>query len=370
MAVCVDYEIAIHALPQSNYIFKHETPGAILSQTGHIQKSTKSLSEETNSGPVEASVPHMKADAASIDKAQDVPAQLSQNIVAAPYNYLASHPGKDFRKEMIRACNFWLNVEAGELEIIESSISMLHNASLLIDDIQDNSRLRRGFPVAHDVFGQAQTINSANYMYFLAQQNLMQLPHQAAICKIYNEELLNLHVGQGMDLFWRDSFQAPTEEEYLGMISNKTGGLFRLMVRLMQESSQSEIDLVPLANLLGLLFQVQDDYKNLVSETMTAAKGYCDDLTEGKFSFPIIHAIRNSRCANNAVSNVLRQRTEATRLKEEAVSYMAHVTNSFEYTKRFVRELLDQIDSLLKGLEPRNEELEVALRKLSGVDVE
>ena len=137
-----------------------------------------------------------------------------------------------------------------------------------IDDIQDNSKLRRGFPVAHDVFGQAQTINSANYIYFLAQQNLMQLPHQAAICKIYNEELLNLHLGQGMDLFWRDSFQTPTEEEYLGMISKKTGGLFRLIVRLMQELSQTEIDLVPLANLLGLVFQVQDDYKNLVSETV------------------------------------------------------------------------------------------------------
>ena len=141
--------------------------------------------------------------------------------------------------------------------------------SCSIDDIQDNSKLRRGSPVAHDIFGQAQTINSANYMYFLAQQDLMQLPHPNAICKIYNEELLNLHLGQGMDLFWRDSFQAPTEEEYLSMISNKTGGLFRLIVRLMQELSHNKIDLVPLANLLGLVFQVQDDYKNLVSESVS-----------------------------------------------------------------------------------------------------
>ena len=52
-------------------------------------------------------------------------------IVTAPYNYLATHPGKDFRKEMIRACNFWFKVDPEKLAIIESSVSMLHNASLL-----------------------------------------------------------------------------------------------------------------------------------------------------------------------------------------------------------------------------------------------
>ena len=103
---------------------------------------------------------------------------------------------------------------------------------------------------------------------------------------------------------------------------------------------------------------------------MTAAKGYCDDLTEGKFSFPIIHAIRNSGSANNQVSNVLRQRTEATTLKQQAVSYMAQVTHSFEYTKCFIRELLDQLDAMLGRLEPRNEVLEATLRKLTVVDGE
>ena len=103
---------------------------------------------------------------------------------------------------------------------------------------------------------------------------------------------------------------------------------------------------------------------------MTATKGYCDDLTEGKFSFPIIHAIRNSGSANNEVSNVLRQRTEATALKQQAMSYMAHVTHSFDYTKSFIRELLDRLDAMLRGLEPRNELLETTLRNLTVVDVE
>jgi len=54
---------------------------------------------------------------------------------------------------------------------------MLHNASLLIDDIEDNSKLRRGVPVAHKIYGIPLTINAANYIYFLAMQKALTLEH-------------------------------------------------------------------------------------------------------------------------------------------------------------------------------------------------
>lgn len=107
-----------------------------------------------------------------------------------------------------------------------------------IDDVEDSSILRRGVPVAHSIFGTAQTINSANYVYFCALQELVKLNNQKAI-QIYTEELCNLHRGQGMDLFWRDTLTCPTEDDYLEMVSNKTGGLFRLAVKLMQAESTS-----------------------------------------------------------------------------------------------------------------------------------
>ena len=59
------------------------------------------------------------------------------------------------------------------------------------------------------------------------------------VTRIYMEELINLHRGQGMDLFWRDTLRCPREDEYLEMVGNKTGGLFRLAVRLMQSKSNS-----------------------------------------------------------------------------------------------------------------------------------
>lgn len=107
-----------------------------------------------------------------------------------------------------------------------------------VDDVEDNSLLRRGIPVAHSIFGTAQTINSANYVYFGALQELLKLANPSAI-QIYTDELCNLHRGQGMDLFWRDTLTCPSEEDYLEMVSNKTGGLFRLAVQLMQAESSN-----------------------------------------------------------------------------------------------------------------------------------
>lgn len=108
-----------------------------------------------------------------------------------------------------------------------------------VDDVEDSSLLRRGIPVAHSIFGMAQTINSANYVYFEALQELVKLDNPQTI-QIYSDELCNLHRGQGMDLFWRDTLTCPSEDDYLEMVGNKTGGLFRLAVKLMQAESSSK----------------------------------------------------------------------------------------------------------------------------------
>jgi geranylgeranyl diphosphate synthase type 3 len=61
--------------------------------------------------------------------------------------------------------------------------------------------------------------------------------HNPKLIEIFTEELLNLHRGQGMDLYWRDSLTCPSEADYLEMVGNKTGGLFRLAIKLMQAES-------------------------------------------------------------------------------------------------------------------------------------
>ena len=86
-----------------------------------------------------------------------------------PFHYINSVPGKDVRGTLIDCFQFWFRVpDNSVLSSIKDIVGDLHNASLLIDDIEDNSKLRRGIPVAHSIFGVPSTINCANYVYFLA----------------------------------------------------------------------------------------------------------------------------------------------------------------------------------------------------------
>lgn len=94
-----------------------------------------------------------------------------------------------------------------------------------MDDVEDDSELRRGVPVAHAIYGVPQTINTANYVYFLAFQELLKLRDENGsddqghdLASMVTDEMLSLHRGQGMELFWRDSLTCPTEEEYVQMV--------------------------------------------------------------------------------------------------------------------------------------------------------
>jgi geranylgeranyl diphosphate synthase type 3 len=170
------------------------------------------------------------------------------------------------------------------------------------------------------------------------------------LIEIFTEELLNLHRGQGMDLYWRDSLTCPSEADYLEMVGNKTGGLFRLAIKLMQAESKTDIDCTPLVSTIGLLFQILDDHLNLSPTSgYTTLKGLCEDLTEGKFSFPVIHAIRADP-SNQILINILKQKTTDEEVKRYALRYMES-KGSFEYSKGVIGELRSKTDDHVRNIE-------------------
>lgn len=238
---------------------------------------------------------------------------------------------------------------------------MLHNASLLIDDIEDSSKLRRGFPVAHSIYGIPSVINSANYVYFLGLEKMLTLEHPEAV-QVFTRQLLELHRGQGLDIHWRDNYICPTEQQYRDMVLQKTGGLFGLAVGLMQLFSDWKQDLKPLLDTLGLFFQIRDDYANLWSRDYSENKSFCEDLTEGKFSFVTIHAIW-SRPESTQVQKILRQRTENIDVKRYCVDYLEK-TGSFAYTRQTLRDLEAEAYRLITGL-GGNPQLENLIKHLS-----
>ncbi|KAL4071348.1 isoprenoid synthase domain-containing protein [Scleroderma yunnanense] len=317
----------------------------------------------------------------------------SESELLEPFSYIASCPSKEFRSQLITAFNEWLDVPVDQLEVITRVVGLLHNASLLVDDIEDNSELRRGRPVAHKIYGVPQTINTANYVYFLAYDELFKIDlfgkiangstktkpsppshHERSVnfCNIFiphlniiTEELLILHRGQGRELLWRDNIRCPTEDEYLAMVKDKTGGLLRIAIRLMMECAtiNTDVNYIPLIDLIGIYFQIRDDYMNLQSNLYANQKGFAEDLTEGKFSFPIIHGIRQELDDRQIIS-ILQKRPKTPTLKHHVVSYLRDSTHSFDYTLRVMKSLDRQARDEVARL-GGNAMLESILDKLS-----
>ncbi|CAL7936110.1 unnamed protein product [Xylocopa violacea] len=257
-------------------------------------------------------------------------------ILLEPFSYILRVPGKLIRAKLSNAFNYWLKIPQDKLHAIGDIIQMLHTSSLLIDDIQDNSVLRRGIPVAHNIYGIASTINAANYVMFIALERVLALNHPEGT-QVYVEQLLELHRGQGMEIYWRDNYICPSETAYKQMTIRKTGGLFNLAVRLMQLFSDCKEDFTPLAGILGLYFQIRDDYCNLHLQEYAENKSYCEDLSEGKFSFPIVHAIQ-THLDGKQIMNILRQRTKDIEVKRYCINLLEKF-GSFAYTRTVLEEL-------------------------------
>lgn len=94
--------------------------------------------------------------------------KLDKEVIEAPAQYIKSMPSKGVRSKVIDALNLWLKVPPESLRIVKDITDMLHTASLMLDDFQDGSKLRRGKPSAHTIFGPGPTVNSAFFQFVLA----------------------------------------------------------------------------------------------------------------------------------------------------------------------------------------------------------
>ncbi len=121
---------------------------------------------------------------------------------------------------------------------------IVHNGSLIIDDIEDGSLKRRGDLCTHHKFGVDVAVNAGCYMmvspmnvahHFVAER------HQLALHRIFSQELQCLHVGQGWDIQWHNrKGRVPTEAHYFHMVENKTSVLPRMCLRFIAELTERD----------------------------------------------------------------------------------------------------------------------------------
>ncbi|XP_029665547.1 geranylgeranyl pyrophosphate synthase-like isoform X2 [Formica exsecta] len=241
-----------------------------------------------------------------------------------PIRYYLQIPGKQITVKLAHAFNYWLKISPDRIQAINEIIIMLSNSCVIFDDIQVNSILRGGISTAHSVYGIARSLNAAHYTLIIALERIANL-HPAAT-KVYMEQMLEAFRAQGMEIFWRENLICP-----------KIGSFFNLMVKLMKLFSIYEEDLSSLGIILGLHFQIRNDYGNLNGNKYTENKSYCDDLSEGKFSFPIVHALTTNP-DDRQIIYILKQRTKEIEVKHHCIELLEKF-GSFKYTKSVLEEL-------------------------------
>jgi octaprenyl-diphosphate synthase len=194
-------------------------------------------------------------------------------------------------------------------------VEFCHNASLIHDDIEDNSDERRGKPAAHIIHGIDAAINGGCFLYFLplqcigswaaglkSQFGLSMAAAQVCTARVYDlwgEYIRKLHLGQAMDIYWHRNFShIPELAEYYTMCGLKTGCLARFAADLGIYSATAAAGITPnntdilmeylgrAAEKLGVGFQILDDAKNLTAGIPGKKRG--DDVVEGKKSLPVL----------------------------------------------------------------------------------
>jgi geranylgeranyl diphosphate synthase type I len=187
---------------------------------------------------------------------------------------------------------------------VAAGIELLHNFSLLHDDIQDNSPLRRGRPTVWRLWGAPQAINAGDALFTLAHLAVLELGARGLPAAIALEVLgdfdrtcLALTQGQHLDMAFERRVRV-TEAEYLTMIEGKTAALVSACARMGGRVAGAETErvehLTQYGRHLGLAFQIHDDWLGIWGDPAVTGKSVASDLEARKKSLPVVFALERS----------------------------------------------------------------------------
>jgi len=246
---------------------------------------------------------------------------------------------------------------------------VIHNGTLMVDDIEDSSEYRRGKPCTYKIFGLDVAINAGNAMYYLPLLPLMEKRQKLSpqkisrIYEIYAQEMINVSLGQAMDIAWhRGLADADTidEKDYLQMCAYKTGTLARMAAKIASVLADASDELVEklgiFAESVGVAFQIQDDVLDLTSEEFGEKKGgRGQDITEGKRSLPVIRALKVAEAQDRKrLTEILGMHTSHQDLRDAAIAIVQKY-DSIEYAKQVARRMVKESWSEVEMLLPASE---------------
>jgi len=211
-------------------------------------------------------------------------------------NYIVSSGGKRLRPMLLtlgaHACGY-----DGKNHIpLAAIIEFIHTATLLHDDVVDESDLRRGQQSAHAVWGNAASVLVGDFLYSRSFQMMVQLDSMR-IMEVLADTTNTIAEGEVQQLLNMGDPEVD-QQRYMQVIENKTAKLFEaacsLAAIISHQSVEVETALATYGNSLGAAFQVADDVLDYTGEADAMGKNAGDDLAEGKPTLPLIFA--RQRC--------------------------------------------------------------------------
>ncbi len=214
--------------------------------------------------------------------------------------HLIVHGGKRLRPFMvIRSCQI-LGGKVSNAMSAASAVEMVHNFTLVHDDIMDNDEMRHGVPTTHKKFGMPIAILAGDVLFSKAYQVISdsKLSPSSTIQLVSRlaKACVDVCEGQLLDVKMAEEKKIPTQSQYITMIGKKTAALFDVSCAMgaicATKNAKDVSNLSAFGRSLGIAFQITDDLIGVMGDPKITKKPVGNDLREGKKSLPILMAIK------------------------------------------------------------------------------
>lgn len=262
-------------------------------------------------------------------------------------HYIINSGGKRLRPMLLLLTAKALDYEQDNHLVLAAVIEFIHTATLLHDDVVDESDLRRGKETANAVWGNAASVLVGDYLYSSAFE-MMVRTNNMRVMEILSKTTTAIAEGEVLQLLNCNN-PATTEEKYLEVISRKTAILFSAATRLgaviAGANPDIEKSMAEYGQHLGIAFQLIDDALDYTSNKDELGKNLGDDLAEGKPTLPLIYAIENGN--KEQASVIIDAIKTGNRDSFNEVYEIVKATNAITYTEqRADEEAQKAIDAL------------------------
>jgi len=297
----------------------------------------------------------VRADMAAVDAL--IRRRLASDVVLINQvaEYIIGAGGKRLRPMLLllasrapdRGAGAVLDSEAHQLAAV---IEFIHTATLLHDDVVDESDLRRGRSTANAVWGNAASVLVGDFLYSRSFQLMVEL-ERAEVMRILADTTNQIAEGEVLQLL---HVRNPDTDEaaYLRVIERKTAVLFAAATRLgalLADADAATCDALHDYGLnLGYAFQIADDVLDYASDAETLGKNLGDDLAEGKATLPLIHAIRHSNAATQTRLRTAIENGDTSALPDVLAAIRA--TGSLEYSRQRASKYAAVAERAIEGL--------------------